>query len=73
MDTRQPPTDDRQAGPAAPFTPSFPDQRDPLAEVRAALPDHPALVDVPMAGRVYPVTPPPPGNGRNGGQPESAR
>ena len=57
-----------QAGPAAPFRPSFaPGQPDALAAVREAIPPLPR--NVPMGGAVYPVTPPAPGNGRNDSEP----
>ena len=63
---------DAQSGPAAPFTPSFPDAApgDALAAIRAAVPP---LGDVAMGGRVYDVTPPPAGNGRNGSTPAGER
>lgn len=58
-----------QAGPAADFRPSFPvpdagPQPAALAAVREAIPPLPR--NVPQAASIYPVTPPPPGNGYNG-------
>lgn len=60
-----------QAHPAEPFRPSFPPGGgDALAAVREAIP---LLRDVPMGGAVYPVVPPPVGDGRNVSEPSDPR
>ena len=61
-----------QAGPAVRFNPSFPPgsdigPQDALAAIREAIPPLPPNVE--QQGQVYPVVPPPAGDGRNTSEP----